>query len=939
MAEEPDKGLHVALGGNNLGEIKSQRRYPWHDFRTQFLAAFHESPVTMAEFARMTREQKARVKNAAGWFVGGAFEFNDKGKRWRSRSTLRGRSMVVPDLDHLKASGNTPDDIIEALDLLNLEYVLYSTPSSVPDDIRLRLVVPLQRGVKPEHYQPISRWLAKQIDIEAFDHTGFEEARLMYLPVCLADGPQVLHHHAGEWLDPRAVLATYDDWSDFAEWPSSSREGGARQPNLKAEDPREKRGAIGAFCRCFSVQDAIERWLTDYFEAVDDHTYLPTDSTGAPGARVYDDGMFLYNNHETGPTSQRNLNAFDLVRLCLFHELDGDVGPDADVTKLPSYKRMMDFALQQPEVVEEMSAGEFDDVPGGDWDPSDPEVTRSNDDVANGESRFDVLMRTIDAMPTGLSTRAQLRGAMMRIANARFSPTDEQALLRAIQPKYEQRTNFKALEAELKSIRSEITTEDELGEVHDLELEVIQEFESEWFPGGTLKRVGKKYWTFDQGLWSMRDGEEVEGKFAETIIRIRKERPDDSRELAAMVGETKTSALTGSLHKLTANLIAARNEGEDPLKLMRRFDLPIVNTRNCELHFDETGQMWQRDHDPANFYTARVDTDFDPGASAPLYTEFMQHVFANAEDPMGMISFTEEIGGYTLNMSRWNKIWVMLYGETNTGKTTWAEIITALLGGSAIEKSLHMLDSNRGNEFRDQALIGKLAYVDDDMDKGAVLPDGAIKRVSEEKIIQTAIKFGDDIRFVCRAFPIVCTNHWPRTQDITDAFVQRSLVVPFRNPYIIGEDASDQIKYAMLRDERSGILNQFLRGLKRLRQRGHFALPIDAVKARAEWLTHANPVAAFAASCLEASEGDTIKPKDLFERYGEWHYDEYGGSGIKPLPKHEFYRRCDAVLGTRGFDAKGAQVYRGWRAVSIATPMQREFEDLPDDFDNDDLLD
>ena len=908
----------IAFGGKNLGEIKSQRKLTWEDFRQNYLSEYEVvSNVTSKRFAKMPRERRARIKNTAGWFVGGAFGKNDSGKRWRSRTTLKARSLLALDIDHLAEFNGTVEDVIFELDLLNLTYTLYATASSTPDDIRLRLILPVDQPMRPEHYQPIGRWVASQINIDIFDHTGFEECRLMYFPVRLVDSPDLIHHSDGEFLCRNDILNTYNDWRDSSEWPSSEKEGGARQSNLKAEDPRLKQGVIGAFCRTFNIHDVIERWLSDQFTRHDDHTYMPVDGTGAPGARVYDEEMFLYNNHESGPTSQKNLNAFDLVRLCLFSNLDAKSDKNCPVTKLPSYRAMTDFALQQPEVQQTLQETEFSAFQEGSGDDG-PSV-----------STYDAIAQDIAEIAPGTGSRQQTRTLITRIANARFTPTDERALLRHLQPKYPENMAMAVLEAELKDVRKSTTTQDSAGEVHDLELELIQEFEEEHYSDNTLKRIGKIFWTFDQGLWSMKDEEIVYGQFTETVIRLRRERPDDIRELSAMIGENKTSALAASLRRMMAHLVAQRDNQEDPLKLMRRYDLPIINCRNAELHFDIKGRYKIKKHSPDHFFTTRIDAMYDPEATCPIFDGFLEHIFENAEDPFGMMQFAEELGGYIIQMSRWLKMWVMCYGPTDTGKTTYSEVITSLLGSAAVEKKLSFLRPDIGKTGQYTGLIGKLLFLDDDMDKGVILPDGDIKRISEEKAIQTDVKFGDDIRFLCHAFPMVCTNHWPRTNDITDAFVQRTLVLPFRNPY---KKKDDQAKAKMLRDERSGILNRFIDGLSRLRRRGRFDMPIDAQKAVGEWLQNANPIAGFLSQAVKRDDdkGVWLRTAELYESYSQWHFDEYG-STAKLIPKQEFYRRCDTQLGRRRYTGEGHHAYKGYRLVARSST---EF----DEFDNDDDL-
>ncbi|GMA52656.1 hypothetical protein GCM10025857_40130 [Alicyclobacillus contaminans] len=84
------------------------------------------------------------------------------------------------------------------------------------------------------------------------------------------------------------------------------------------------------------------------YEPTDDDsgrlTYTGGSTTG--GAIVYDNGLYLYSHHATDPAGGRLVNAWDLVRLHKFGELDDDAKPDTPVNKLPSYTAMCQFALQ-----------------------------------------------------------------------------------------------------------------------------------------------------------------------------------------------------------------------------------------------------------------------------------------------------------------------------------------------------------------------------------------------------------------------------------------------------------------------------------------------------------------------------------------------------------------------------------------------------------------
>ncbi len=61
-------------------------------------------------------------------------------------------------------------------------------------------------------------------------------------------------------------------------------------------------------------------------------------------------GDFAYSHHGTDPVSGRLCNAFDLVRLHKFGDLDIDAKDGTPVAKLPSYLAMQELATEDTEV-------------------------------------------------------------------------------------------------------------------------------------------------------------------------------------------------------------------------------------------------------------------------------------------------------------------------------------------------------------------------------------------------------------------------------------------------------------------------------------------------------------------------------------------------------------------------------------------------------------
>jgi len=64
---------------------------------------------------------------------------------------------------------------------------------------------------------------------------------------------------------------------------------------------------------------------------------------------VYE-GKFAYSHHATDPACGKLMNAFDMVRIHKFGELDVRAPEDTEASKLPSFKAMSEFAVSDEKV-------------------------------------------------------------------------------------------------------------------------------------------------------------------------------------------------------------------------------------------------------------------------------------------------------------------------------------------------------------------------------------------------------------------------------------------------------------------------------------------------------------------------------------------------------------------------------------------------------------
>ena len=355
--------MRIAIGNSRMDKKWKNKDISWDDFK-QKCSQTIRTTETVAEYRKMSKPAQDNAKDVGG-FVGGALK---QGKR--KNGFVMGRSMLTLDLDH------AVKDIWDAMTMLfDFKCLMYSTHKHTPEAPRVRLIIPLSREVSAEEYAPVSRMVAKDIGMEMVDDTCHEAARLMYWPSTSSDGVFLFESQDGPMLNPDDILARYKDWHDTSEWPMSSRQSEiVKRTIAKQADPLDKEGMVGAFCRAYSIEAAIDTFIPDIYKPsamAGRYDYIPADSSA--GVVIYDD-KFAYSHHATDPACGNLMNAFDVVRIHKFGALDDKAKPDTPPSKMPSFKAMVDFAIKDDKVKlqlakerEAQANAEFDDKNDVNW--------------------------------------------------------------------------------------------------------------------------------------------------------------------------------------------------------------------------------------------------------------------------------------------------------------------------------------------------------------------------------------------------------------------------------------------------------------------------------------------------------------------------------------------------------------------------------------------
>lgn len=355
--------IRLSTGNSRMEKKWNLAEMELSDFRER-ISTTRRTSETVEQYRKMSKAQQDTIKDVGGFVLGTL-----KGGR-RKKDTVLTRSGLTLDMDY-----GTPDIMDEIEMFFDFHCMIYSTHKHTPEKPRLRLIIPLSREVTPDEYGAVARKVAEEIGIELFDDTTYEPSRLMYWPSTSADGEFVFREIEGKVLDPDAVLAKYKDWRNTAEWPVSKRQQTIVQRNIqKQANPLEKPGIVGAFCRTYSIRDAIDAFLQDTYKhsaMPGRYDYIPADSQA--GVVIYEE-KFAYSHHATDPACGKLMNAFDVVRLHRFGDLDAKADPDSDPSRLPSFKAMQEFAVQDESVKiqlgkerEQLAQAEFNSVEDENW--------------------------------------------------------------------------------------------------------------------------------------------------------------------------------------------------------------------------------------------------------------------------------------------------------------------------------------------------------------------------------------------------------------------------------------------------------------------------------------------------------------------------------------------------------------------------------------------
>lgn len=326
---------------------------------------------------------------------------------------------------------------------------------------------------------------------------------------------------------------------------------------------------------------------------------------------------------------------------------------------------------------------------------------------------------------------------------------------------------------------------------------------------------------------------------------------------------------------------------------MAEFDTDplLFNVANGTLNL-AIGEL--QEHDPLDYITRVVEIDHDPDATAPKFKAFL----ADALDTQ-TADYLEEVIGYGLSGLITEKAYWLVYGETDTGKSTLTNTLLKLYGGYAIapEERALAVSRNRDPDPADMIdFVGARVAIVSETRQG-LIQNAALTKSLTGRNRQRARKFHhQSFEFDPTAKLIYESNWYPVVDSRDDAMFNRVKVIPFTKRIEKPIRNFDDILAAEL----PGILNIALEGFKRYQTAGKLIEPDSVRDAVRIYQEKMNPVHGFVTERCDVEATATVKKADLHSAYVKWAED----SVIRmPLKKADFYSFVDQLANVSSFYA------------------------------------
>ena len=366
------------------------------------------------------------------------------------------------------------------------------------------------------------------------------------------------------------------------------------------------------------------------------------------------------------------------------------------------------------------------------------------------------------------------------------------------------------------------------------------------------------------------------------------------------------------------------------MKAMIELLKPKVEVRTVELDADpmlvrvkngviELKTQRYRENRRQDLITSVCPVEYDPKAVCPTWERFIAEITCGDAE---LAAFLKRLVGYMLTGRTDEQLLFFFYGHGSNGKSTFIQVIQALMGTYATQINSDVLMANRsvgGPNASLAKLPGKRLVVANELPEGGRFDDMLIKSMTGGDTLVARQVYGKhEIEFTAQFALVIIGNHKPVIHDMSHGMWRRMCLIPFAAQF--SAEQADPTLPARLLAELPGILNWALEGVAEWQEHGlKRSLPAAVVKANDDYREESDLLGEFLSGCI--LQPDAYTPAtELYQAFqtfacegNEWRMTQ---------------RVFNKKMAERGFTKLRRDSKAGFRGIALTADMPRVFESV-----------
>ena len=281
---------------------------------------------------------------------------------------------------------------------------------------------------------------------------------------------------------------------------------------------------------------------------------------------------------------------------------------------------------------------------------------------------------------------------------------------------------------------------------------------------------------------------------------------------------------------------------------------------------------------------------YNEDAECPKWLQFLKTVM---DSNQGLIDFLQRAVGYSLTGSTQEQCLFFLYGTGANGKTTFLEVILALLNDYSRRADFSTFLVKYGESIRnDLARLKGARFVSAiETAEGKRLAEGLVKQLTGQDKVAARFLRQEFFEFQPEFKIWLAANHKPNIVGSDYAIWRRMKVIPFT--VTIPEKLQNPELSSELKEELPGILRWTVEGCFDW-QKDRLKEPKEVKLATAKYKADMDIIGDFLKDSCTISDESRVAKGELYKKYAKWCEE----TGEKKLSKKKF----GICIADRGFD-------------------------------------